>query len=47
MVAALETAGRLTADEAEHRGANQPLRLRDRNGNLPPRVAPGSALVGL
>ena len=31
MVVAPEPAGRLAGDEAEHRGADQPLRLRDGN----------------
>jgi hypothetical protein len=35
MVVAPEPAGRLADDEAEHRGADQPLRLRDGNKNSP------------
>jgi hypothetical protein len=35
MVVAPEPARRLADDEAEHRGADQPLRLRDGNKNSP------------
>ena len=45
MVVAPEPAGRLADDEAEHRGADQPLRPRDGKKNSPAPHKPVPAIV--